>query len=707
MSSGRSDRGSSRHSAGLLLRVHRPDGGTDEFYLAGGLTIGRSLANTVVLADDDSVDRTHACVEIADDGSARLRCVEPDSSLTIDEKAVRDLPLDPGSRFRIGRTEFECIPGRRWADRPDDTVRTACPFCASTDVATGGEDIQPCPACEGLILPVRPDSHGAEPIFLPAVYGDYRAERYVARGGMGLVLKGVRVGGTEPVAVKVLLPGTLADRRDAELFEREVAMLARVRHPHVVKLLDHGKSGRFHFLVLEWIEGPSLRQVIADANRAGKVTDFTVAFRWFEQVSKGLAAIHAVGMVHRDIKPSNILIGPDGVARIADLGIAKRIDAAHTSYTTTGHAPGTFEYMAPEQLAAPDTVDGRTDLYALGLTFYELLTRVRPVGPWRPASDINETVPKVFDEILGHLLAPTPDQRFGDIHELLSDLSMIRHPFAAERHLQATSGDAGSRVFGVSVPPAAKPSPERGLTKVLHGAGRHPWPPWIIGLGMILFGPIWVGVMTALNWRRLSSPRIVWRPVVIGLAATCLSLLAGFLFPSGWSSGMAFCLLDLPALGLLTATDLLPQHRNYRAYRASGGRVGGWVLPVVLGIPVIAVMLAVIWVDRAAPAYQRGVAAAGQGDNAAAIIAFSEAIRLDPDDVETYRARAGVYLDKGDYDQALADYAEVIRRDPGDANAYHMRGGLFMGRGDYDLAIVDCNESIRRDPAQAAAYLKP
>src|SRR3954469_24262605 len=98
MPSGTSDRGSSRHSAGLLLRVCRPDGHADEFYLAGGLTIGRSVGNTVVLADDDSADRTHARVEIADDGTARLRCVEPDSSLIMNGESVKELPLDVGVR---------------------------------------------------------------------------------------------------------------------------------------------------------------------------------------------------------------------------------------------------------------------------------------------------------------------------------------------------------------------------------------------------------------------------------------------------------------------------------------------------------------------------------------------------------------------------------------------------------------------------------
>src|SRR5205823_923244 len=149
---------------------------------------------------------------------------------------------------------------------------------------------------------------------------------------------------SRPVAIKLLAPGTLGDRPDAERFRREVTMLARVRHPNVVRLLGAGQSGRFAFLAMEWIEGPSLRQVIAANRRDGKVPSFKVALRWFRQVGKGLAAIHAVGLVHRDVKPSNILIGPDGVARIADFGLAKRVDPGQTAYTTTGSVSGTYEY---------------------------------------------------------------------------------------------------------------------------------------------------------------------------------------------------------------------------------------------------------------------------------------------------------------------------------------------------------------------------
>jgi Protein kinase domain len=335
-----------RHHAGLLLRVHHPDGHADEFYLAAGLTIGRSLANAVVL-DDDAVDRTHARVEVGRDGGARLRCVEPNGTLTLGDQAGREVFLEPGVRFRIGRTEFECIEGRRSPHPTSHPSPLACPFCSSTAISTEGDAPRRCPGCDDLVLPVRFDPGSATPLLLPVIYRDYHAETYVARGGMGLVLKGSHIEDGRPVAIKVLLPGTIPDREEGRRFEQEVAMLARVSHLNVVKLLDHGKSGRFHFLALEWIEGPSLRQVIADANREGRRPSFDEAMKWIEPICKAVAAIHAVGVIHRDIKPANILIGPDGLPRLADLGIARRVDVSRTSYTMTGMHPALTRVHGP------------------------------------------------------------------------------------------------------------------------------------------------------------------------------------------------------------------------------------------------------------------------------------------------------------------------------------------------------------------------
>jgi tetratricopeptide (TPR) repeat protein len=419
-------------AAGLLLRVRRPGGLPDEeYYLAAGLTIGRTEANAVVLAGDPGVDRTHARVEPGPGGSAWLRCVGPDGTMEVGGTAVRELALAAGVRFRIGGAVFECVAGRRGATARAPVQGTACPFCGSADVRSDGAVARPCMGCGKPVLPVPAGPGRPDPVLVPAAYGAYRAERYAARGGMGVVLKGRPAGGGDPVAIKVILPGAGPDGGDVGRLRREAAAAARVRHRNVVGLLGGGRAGRFPYLVLEWVEGPTLADLIAEANRAGTRPDFGTAVKWMVRVCKGLAAVHAAGLVHRDLKPSNVLIAPGGVPRIADFGIARRVDGGVTAATTLGHLPGTYGYMAPEQLAGSGAVDGRADLYALGATFYELLTGAPPVGAWRPASELNPTVPQPFDRVLGLLLAPRPEDRYRDAGEVLAALAALKRAGAS------------------------------------------------------------------------------------------------------------------------------------------------------------------------------------------------------------------------------------------------------------------------------------
>ncbi|MEI8375737.1 MAG: SUMF1/EgtB/PvdO family nonheme iron enzyme [Planctomycetota bacterium] len=417
--------GSSSSSAGLLLRVRRSNGHTDEFYLANGLTIGRTVANTVVLADD-TVDRTHARVDLTEDGTARLRCVGSDNKLSVGDTAVQEIGLTAGVRFRIGTTDFECVSGQRGPERDRASRGSACPSCGSKSVPAPTTEPVSCLSCGQSILVLDLGTSYPSPLVIPVKYGEFLADRYVARGGMGLVLHGRSEADNKPVAIKLLLPGAGVDRQAAERFKQEITLMKRVSNANVVRLLSYGRAEQFRYLIMEWVDGHNLRDTIADMKQRQKMPSFENVLPWFEQVCKGLAAVHAVGVIHRDIKPSNILIAQDGHVLLADLGVGKRADTNQTALTTTGQLPGTYEYMAPEQLSAPDTVDQRTDLYSLGIMFYELLTGDRPVGAWLPASQINPTVPPVFDQILSRLLARKPENRYSDIHDLLAAASVFK-----------------------------------------------------------------------------------------------------------------------------------------------------------------------------------------------------------------------------------------------------------------------------------------
>lgn len=405
--------------SGLRLRVRRADGSTTDLYIAEGLTIGRSEANTVCLPDDESIDRSHARVDRAADGTLYLRSQSATGPILERGQPVTELVLQPGRTFQIGAAQFECLSGL--VETPTTTQHfDRCPDCGSVDVVQTGHLPRSCPDCGLSLLPIR--SGEDKPVqFVPAEYGNYTAVRYVARGGMGLVLQGLTDDGRSQVAIKLLMPR--GDNQDAvRRFRDEVQSLERIDHPHVVRVLGSGETNGFSYLVMEWIDGRSLRDIILSNRSFSRLCDATTATRWFHEVLQGLSAIHDASMIHRDIKPANILIASDGHSRVSDLGLVKQLGDEATACTTTGMVPGTFEYMSPEQLSGSAPVDQRSDLYSLGVTFYELLTGERPHGVWRPASEVNETVPVWFDQVLNRLLATHPGDRFSDVSELLAAL---------------------------------------------------------------------------------------------------------------------------------------------------------------------------------------------------------------------------------------------------------------------------------------------
>jgi serine/threonine-protein kinase len=207
--------------------------------------------------------------------------------------------------------------------------------------------------------------------FLPAIQaalaGRYEVDREVARGGAARVFAGRGPGG-RPVAVKILHP-ELAVSVTAERFLREVQFLRRIDHPHIGKVLDSGESDFLLYFVMDWIEGPTLRQHVEQVRRAS----LSDAHRIARDLLDALGYAHDLGIMHRDVKPENVVLAANG-AVLLDFGIAKAIaESGAARLTRSGFTVGTSAYMSPEQVAGAQDIDHRTDLYSLGCVLFEAL----------------------------------------------------------------------------------------------------------------------------------------------------------------------------------------------------------------------------------------------------------------------------------------------------------------------------------------------
>jgi len=265
----------------------------------------------------------------------------------------------------------------------------------------------------------------------PVLSDRYRIEREIGRGGMATVFLAEDVKHGREVAIKVLHP-ELASSGGGDRFLREIEIAARLKHPHILSLIDSGEAGGFYYFVMPYVEGESLR----DRLEREKQLPIEDAIEIAREVTDGLGYAHRQGVVHRDIKPANIMLS-EGHAAIADFGVARAMEEEGQGLTRTGLAVGTPQYMSPEQATGTEDVDGRTDLYALGCVLYEMLAGAPPLtGPTPRATAglrltetatalpvLRDTVPGGLDRVTQKLLAKTPADRYPTAEKLAKALA--------------------------------------------------------------------------------------------------------------------------------------------------------------------------------------------------------------------------------------------------------------------------------------------
>jgi serine/threonine-protein kinase len=255
--------------------------------------------------------------------------------------------------------------------------------------------------------------------------GRYRLVQPIARGGMATVWLADDPVLSRRVAVKILKDDLAADEATRARFRHEAIAAARLSHPCIVSTYDTGDDDGTAYIVMELVEGPTLRKLVQDSGGL-PVRDVV---RLGTQVADALDAAHRAGLVHRDVKPANVLVPPRGPVKVTDFGIAKA--AGSDDLTKTGTVMGTARYLAPEQVSGKPT-DARTDVYALGLLLFECLTGHPPFGgdtdvatamarltTAAPAIRVERAdVPPALDDVIHRCLARNPEQRFESAAEV-------------------------------------------------------------------------------------------------------------------------------------------------------------------------------------------------------------------------------------------------------------------------------------------------
>ncbi|MFC6012003.1 Stk1 family PASTA domain-containing Ser/Thr kinase [Nocardia lasii] len=359
--------------------------------------------------------------------------------------------------------------------------------------------------------------------------GRYRIDAPIARGGMSMVFRGTDTRLDRPVAIKVMDPKFAGDPQFLSRFEFEARAVAKLKHSSLVAVYDQGIDGEYPFLIMELVEGGTLRELLRERGPMPPHAVRAVA----EPVLRAIGTAHDAGLVHRDVKPENVLISDAGEVKIADFGLVRAVAAANT--TSASVILGTAAYLAPEQVTT-GTADARSDVYAFGILIFELLTGRVPftgdnslsVAYQRVENDVPAPsqfiggVPPEFDALVAKATSRDPALRFADADEMAAQLQSIARdlnlppyrvpaPRDSAEHLSETYRTGAAHHPGdrpaTPNPVAAhhSPAPEPQHTRVVTAPRPRPEeyaaaPAPVLGSDHARrTGVLWVSIVTALT----------------------------------------------------------------------------------------------------------------------------------------------------------------------------------------------------------------
>lgn len=535
--------------------------------------------------------------------------------------------------------------------------------------------------------------------------GNYLLIEKLGEGGMGAVYQAVHTRLRRTVALKTISAKAI-DRGLLERFHREVLAIGQLDHPHVVRAAHASEDRGVSYLVMEYVAGENLAQVV---QRHGRLTvaDACEAVR---QAAEGLEYIHRRGLVHRDLKPSNLMLTPEGQVKILDLGLAvlRAGEAQADRLTADGEAVGTIDYMAPEQAIGSRDVDIRADLYSLGCTLYRLLTG-QPVfcgpqypgkvqrlmghlrDPAPPIASLRPDLPPPLAALIDRLLAKSPAERL----QIPSELVAALLPFAVGANLPRLLAE-GSPAAGTAATVELPPQPRLTLAEPQARPRR-----WTAAALVPLATCAIVGIAAATYAYRVLPrnalpPSPLLPPIAENKPAEKSSEEHSTLGKAHLDKReyqQAIVCFD-QAIRLDPANGLAYRRRGacYAGLKEWERAIGDYTEGIRLNP------------TAAAPYSNRGRAHHALQEFDLAVADFSEAIRLAPTESLHHSSRGEAHLEQQRYEAAIADFNVAIQLDSTRSRTFLLRGVAYARQQAIDLAIADYSEAIRLDPQNATAY---